>query len=305
MSTNVYIGSTPIYQQYLGSTYGGVKSFIDSDAQSFIDVTGITDASVKLAISDFVLNLKGDGLWDKMVQILPFVGDSETNLTSSFQYNLKDINSYSASYIGGFHGDLNGFQSIYVNQNSGSVLNTNLIPNDIWTSLDTGSHVAIYTTDAGISVDGWDWGVFDQFNTKFDYVIVGRNESAGNTNKNSNLMGTNQITITSAKEAGCYVTSMKTMTGDDFRMRVNGSTLVSTNDTGDLQISSLTAYLGANHRKYTNQVENVDAVTGRKYQFLSVGYGLDETEMDNLQSHIQTFQQKIDTALGTSRAVTI
>lgn len=303
----VYIGSNFQPRHYVGSNYGEViisSSFAyDTDAINFFSASGITDTGVKDSINTFVTSLKSDGLWTKMVQILPFVGDSGTNLTSSFSYNLKDTGSYIATYVGAFNGDLDGFQAIRRSDTDGDVLDTNLNPSNIWTDRLNGGHVAVYTNSPADEEDAWDWGVWDSSN-RFSFMIVGRNLSGGNSSKVARLMSTeNQVSITDATVSGCFVASQlwPTSTSSSLEYRQNGTLI------GKVDSSAATfvrgqadAYLGANFRQAVNRE---DAPSNKKYQFLSVGYGLTTAEMNTLSTRIQTFQENIDTALGTSRAV--
>jgi hypothetical protein len=301
MSTNFYIGSTPVYQQYLGNTYGKMilGEGIDEDVLTYTDFVGITNTSVIESLDTFVKGLKGDGIWNRMVQIYPFVGDTSTDLTQSFVTNLKDISTYSGSYIGSFNGDLDGWQSIRRGDNDGDVINTKLNPSTVWSNTNDGASVAIYTKNGGVSGDAWDWGVFDNINS---FVITGRNLSGGNSQKFTKLISDNEISVTNTSEGGCFVSVTSASLSPNIIMDLNQTAIASANVTS-YEVADAEAYFGANHRTYLFDAENQP--TGKKYQFLSVGYGLDTTQMDSFAGHIQQLQEDLDTSLGTSRAVTL
>jgi len=69
---------------------------IDSDAAVFISAAGITDATQINAINYLVVELKSNGIWDKMSVIYPFVGGT----ASAHSYNLKDTSTYQISWGG-------------------------------------------------------------------------------------------------------------------------------------------------------------------------------------------------------------
>lgn len=300
MSSNFYIGSNPIYKQYLGNTYGSVISgeSIDSNVISFVNFVGITNTSVISSLDTFVKGLKGDNLWDKMIQIYPMVGDSGTNLTQSFVTNLKDINTYSGSYIGSFNGDLSGFQSVRRSSNDGDVINTNLNPSLVWNTGSEGAHVSIYTNSNPDTVDAWDWGAQDG-SSIFSFFIVGRSSSGGNSSKVARLVGTPDASSTSVNTSGSFVASAywNTPSTGETIIRANGVSIATSGLTTPA-ITNQISYLGAFNN---NGTENEP--TNKKYQMLTVGTYLTTSEMDTLSTHIQTFQESIDSALGTLRAV--
>ena len=89
----VYLGTTLINDIFLGDDRMDdviAGSNIDNDAQNFFTATGITNKNLQLAINSFVAQLKFDGLWNKMIQILPFVADDTSSLSTQFAYNLKN-----------------------------------------------------------------------------------------------------------------------------------------------------------------------------------------------------------------------
>jgi hypothetical protein len=78
------------------------SSSIDSDAQSFLTASAITDATIKSAIDTFVTGLKSNGLWNKFYAIYPFVGGS----AFAHKWNLKDPRDLDSAFRLTFYGGL-------------------------------------------------------------------------------------------------------------------------------------------------------------------------------------------------------
>lgn len=65
---------------------GGGGACPDYDAELFISVTGITDATQQGAIRSLVTELKNENLWQKLQCIYPFIGGT----AATHKYNLKN-----------------------------------------------------------------------------------------------------------------------------------------------------------------------------------------------------------------------
>ena len=72
----------------------------ETDAQKFIDSSGIKDITQRFAINSLVKQLKDSGLWTKFGAIYPLVGTSAT----SMKWNLKDPRDLDLAYRLTFHG---------------------------------------------------------------------------------------------------------------------------------------------------------------------------------------------------------
>lgn len=74
----------------------------NTDANNFLDAAGIArteaNGSIILGIHQLTTDLKQYGLWDKMKVIYPMVG--QAGVSSSFQYNLKDPNTFRGTFSG-------------------------------------------------------------------------------------------------------------------------------------------------------------------------------------------------------------
>lgn len=94
------------------------------EAFNFLDAAGIArteaNGSIIIATCQLTTDLKNYGLWNKMKVIYPFVG--QAGVSSSFQYNLKDPNTFRGVFTG-----------------SWTYANTGVTPNGVTTTyMDTG-----------------------------------------------------------------------------------------------------------------------------------------------------------------------
>ncbi len=72
----------------------------DADAQKFIDSSGIADNTQKVALNNFVIQLKDSSLWTKFIAIYPMVGGT----AATTKWNLKDSRDLDAAYRLTFNG---------------------------------------------------------------------------------------------------------------------------------------------------------------------------------------------------------
>lgn len=70
------------------------------ETANFIQSAGITDETQMKAIGRLVGDLKFFNLWDKMKAVYPFVG--QAGVSSSFQFNLKDPNTFKGTFNTGW-----------------------------------------------------------------------------------------------------------------------------------------------------------------------------------------------------------
>ncbi len=75
---------------------------LDPDAQAFITAAGITNATQKNAINQFVIDLKSYSIWTKFYALYPFVGGTAT----THKYNLVNPQDTDAAYRMVFNGTI-------------------------------------------------------------------------------------------------------------------------------------------------------------------------------------------------------
>jgi hypothetical protein len=114
----------------------------DLDAQAFFTrvaaAGGILSENEEFAVTQLVIQMKADGIWDKMKAIYPMVGAS----AASCAQNLKS-SSFTATFNGGVTLSSNGF----VGNGTSGYMNTNLNPSLILTLNST--HQSLYIRNTG------------------------------------------------------------------------------------------------------------------------------------------------------------
>lgn len=90
-----YDNGRPVTPQSIGITLPGIQT-----CQQFFTSGSITDVTQKSALYILVSDLQNYGIWDKMKAIYPMVG--QVGVSSSFQLNLKDPNTFRGTFSGGW-----------------------------------------------------------------------------------------------------------------------------------------------------------------------------------------------------------
>jgi hypothetical protein len=99
------------FSNTFGSIQLGAQLKQDDDAEAFFYAANITDETQKSAVTDFCLNAKKNGYWNKIVAAYPIVGGT----ADQHKYNLKnpqDTNAaFRLTYQGTIQHDANGLKS--------------------------------------------------------------------------------------------------------------------------------------------------------------------------------------------------
>ena len=131
----------------------GSRNTCPTEAQKFIDSSGITDATEQSAICTLVKQLKDSSLWTKMKLIYPIVGGT----SSTVKWNLVNPVNSDAGYRMVFNGGWT-YNSSYI-QGNGSTGYANTFFN---------------TSTAGLSKDSIAWGIYIENNVdnnaSFGYI---------------------------------------------------------------------------------------------------------------------------------------
>lgn len=236
----------------------------DPNAVSFLTAANITDVTQSLAINTLVSDLKSYGIWDKMKVLYPFVG--QPNVSSSFEFNLKNPNTFRGVFNGGWT-----FASTGIRGNgSTGYMSTGFIPSDNYSVLD--SHVSFYTTTN--AAGGFDMGG-DDYPKQFSF-------SAKFTNNLAYVrFGNNQTTTAITDSNGYFVITQNSSLGlRGFRNRSSYITGTYYSD-----ISTRTVNIGCTDEGGTRKY-----FSNREYTFASIGDGLTDTEAANLYTAVQRFQ---------------
>lgn len=253
----------------------------DTDAQAFIDATGITGTEAT-ALNQLVLDIKAAGVWDKLDAAYPMVG---TVFSTQGKYNLKDPRDLDAAYrltgTGAFlysssYGlGTTGASTVYFNTNYN--LSTDVTFND--------THMSIWETNTGAwSGTTIPYGAFDE-GVGNDGIfltpdIAGFGFARGRMYRNA--------ADESVNEGNGFW--LLTNNGTTTYLYKNGTQEASVGDTNSgVTFANLDVHLG---RLNTN--------SGAKYpapircRWVSLGLYLDATEQSDLYDAVSTF----NTAIG-------
>ena len=243
---------------------------VDSDVVSFLNATGINDITQINAITQLVADLKNYGLWAKMKAIYPFVGGE----AAQHKFNLKDARDLDAAFrlqfFGGWTHSSNGATPNGTNAYANSFLTPSV-------SLATNSmHFSKYnrTNDlVGNKIDG----VYDGIGPFY----LQQNYSAANS-----ILGdlTSLISYTQTDTRGLF-TATRTSTNVS-KVFKNSTQQGSTNTSTITAIPSSPIYIGGRNANNTGQ----DLYNTYQCAFASIGDGLDDTEVANLYTAVNTFQ---------------
>ena len=238
----------------------------NTDAFNFLDAAGITrtdnNSAIIKGIADLTTDLRQYGLWDKMKAIYPFVG--QAGVSSSFQYNLKDPNTFRGTFVGGWT-----FASTGVTGDGTSAyMNTNF---DNTTGTLNSAHLSVYL----------------RTNINLGKAMIGGNDSNG---RHYLGQGNSFATINSAAEGNYNPSSyqgfhtIKRETSTETKQFYNGSlnttsTIIST---GKVNVNFYVAARNTNGSpaNYNNN----------QFAFVSIGDGLTDTQVANFYTAVQRFQ---------------
>lgn len=121
----------------------GIGDGLDPSARSFLQATGITDATITSAINTLVVGLKDAELWNLMTIIYPFVGGT----ANTHKFNLinpQDTNgafrlTFSSGWThssSGVNGNGAGYAETYFNPSTHGTQNQHIAENQIINNID-------------------------------------------------------------------------------------------------------------------------------------------------------------------------
>ena len=265
------------FQTILGRSIG-TQSVSDTDAQAFINASGIVDQSQANAINTLVTDLKTNGLWTKMNVIYPFVGGSAT----SHKFNLKDPRDLDAafrlSFVGGWVHSSTGALPNGVNTYANTFFNTN-------TSATQNSHHLSYYSR--INSNGTEVEIGNQILPSQNLIEI--------RTANTTYFVINQTspyaTFTDTDSRGYYIanrTASNVVNGWKSGIKVANAT-TATNGRPNNNI-----YLGA-----ANNNGTAAYFTFKQSTFATIGSGLTDTESLALYNVVQAFQTILGRSIGT------
>jgi len=239
----------------------------DLNANQFFEATEVLNLTQRQAVYDLVKDLKFYNLWDKMKAIYPMVGQS--GVSSSFQFNLKDINTFKGTFSGSWTYSSTGILPSNAYMDTGVNIQNNLSQNN--------THVSIYSRTDNSSLT----------------VIFGA--SSGSDGRGVYLLPrlvTNGY-LNMFSTGGANAVSSTNSLGLRIVNRINNTTVNYYTNNTSKQNLSLTSTTGVNYTLYlgaNNNAGTPENYSNREIAFASIGDGLTDTEAANLYTAVQRFQ---------------
>ena len=266
------------FQTTLGRAVGP-QVVSDSDAQAFINAANIQFQAEAQAVNQLVIDLKLYNIWDKMKVIYPLIG----NFASTQKFNLKNPLDTNAAFRLSFVGTTTHSQTGLKGNDTNAYADTFFSPYPYLTA--NNNHISWYsrTSTARSFATAVDLGVNDGTASVNSLLGVGRR--TGNTaifNSSDNLNQGN-ISVTNTDGSGFYVGSV--LSNNDRKLYRNASTIGTLTSTINQTLSYNNIYLlGLNLSGTASSLSDVEL------SFVSIGDGLDPTEVSNLNTAVQAFQ---------------
>jgi hypothetical protein len=255
-------------------------SQLDPDATAFLNVTGITDPTIKDAVNDLVIDLKGYGIWDKMKAIYPFVGGTPT----THKFNLKDPRdldvAFRLTFFGGWTHSSNGALPNGANAyaDTYSRISADFTPSSVSFSYYSRSNTSAPTTFAT------EIGVGNGI-PNLSYYELDIRRISGNAQINMSDLFTNYINYTNTNSTGYYIANRN---GASVLNLWKNNTKVGSNTT-----ASTFNNLPTNNILIAAAKDGASAISNysnRECALATLGAGLTDTEASNLYLAVQKFQ---------------
>ena len=250
---------------------GGIPT--QPEATAFLTATGITDPTISSAINELVYDLKGAGIWSKMIAIYPYVGGTAT----THKYNLidpQDTNgAYRMTFAGGVTHSANGIQGNGSNGVGYTHINigTDITQNDAFAS-------SYLRTN---SVSAADFGGIGSANGLQLFSRLSGDTVA------AKLMNNTNYTRASTDSSGFW--QLSRIVSTEFYVQQD-----TTRNTAALASASQTSAEFIAVMAFGTTETTSAQHSNRQHAYSAFGEGLTTTQMDNHYTIVQNFQ----TALG-------
>jgi hypothetical protein len=250
----------------------------NTDALNFISAANITDTTQCIAIATLVTDLKNYSIWDKMKAIYPMVG--QAGVSSSFQFNLKDPNTFKGIFSGSWEFTSTGAKP----DGSTGYMDTGFLPSVSFTNNNT--HISVYSRTDGDKDSACLIGTSKNANAIPLLTIYSRVPGIGYVFDSYSYSGNRIEVLSTISSAAFFINSRTTSTVfKSFRNNTQfGLTNTSTNS-NNITTCDKPVFLGAlNLNGTAGQFSNYENA------FASIGDGLTDTEAANLYTAVQRFQ---------------
>jgi len=236
----------------------------DVDAQKFIDSSGLSDTTQKIAINNFVKQLKDSSLWTKFVAVYPMVGGTATTL----KWNLKDPRNLDVAYRLTFNGT-----PVYAN--------TGVLFPTTWDYADTHLADAVlsynnnsisYYSRTQNTIDGYDMGCIDNASPYNEFAIYHSSDA-------SNWFGYSGFGIVPASTKGLFMLSA---TSSDVKRYENAVVINSKGSAPTTGFTNLPVLIGT--------VSGASAGGQRECALATIGNGLTDAQALTFYNIVQNFE---------------
>jgi len=267
-----YYTAVQAFQTTLGRSIG-TQTVSDADAQAFVTNAGIVDQVEANAVNNLVIGLKADGLWSKMKAVYPFVGGTSTTTS----YNLRNTAQYQITWNGGITFSSTGVLPNGTNgygQTGFSFNSTTALSSHISTYIRTNSTSFACEMGSGNASTG------------DDECRIVRNGAAWSNNQCDNVGG--RLSPSAVNSTGLILNSRRA--NNDWETYQNGISLATKTTTN--------SYTGGSNYSIAlfarNSVGSYDIYSNKQCAFASIGDGLTDTEVTNLNTRVTTFQTALN-----------
>lgn len=245
----------------------------NEEAKAFIQAAGLTDETQCRAVGTLVFDLKNYGLWDKMKAIYPFVG--QPGVSSSFQFNLKDPNTFKGIFTGSWTFSFTGATP----DGTTGYMDTNFTPTSnglTWNQ----NHISLYSR-TNTSGTIYDIGMGGDIFASKNYALFLR-RTGDSASYDSGLFPNNRTTFTNTNSQGFYLGSSLSGLANYYK---NGISQASKSLTTSANFGNFNAYVGGLNEANTNKF-----YSNKEVALASFGDGLTDTEAANFYTAVQRFQ---------------
>jgi hypothetical protein len=259
-----------LFINYNGEIINPVSNIAASvAANNFFQSAGITNQQQRYAIYNLVSDLQTYNIWDKMKAVYPFVG--QPGVSSSFELNLKDVNTFRGTFNGGWNFVSTGVTPTNGYLDTGLNVNTELSGDN--------SHLTVYSR--GLSTGGGDKYLIGAYASSNDsFYAIDTFGGSGYLGSLGSLSIANNASITNS----LGLIGIKKETNNDQKSFRN-STILQTKTQTSTNKPNLNIYIGA-----LNLNSNAFGYAIQEIAFASIGDGLTDTEAANLYTAVQRFQ---------------
>ena len=261
---------------------GTSSSSFDTDAQSFITATAITNTTQQNAKDTLVRGLKTDNIWTKLKAIYPFVGGSST----THKYNLKDPRDLDAAFRLAFNGGITHSATGALPNGTTGYADTKYKPSIQIVDTDS-THFSAYfrtndilgTREIGANtIYGYDGDSFSDAEGQYLYNLTA-------TSYFTNGYGFGGSFVDSL--AGQYIINRNG--ANSITAYKNGS-LRSTVSPANQGLPSVNMFLMGMNEYFPDLSASNTYYGKREIAFATLGTGLSNTDASNLYTRIQAFQ---------------